>query len=185
VNNKGLEQRGLVGDSVRVELKGNSLLVQGSEGGSFRIEAARVDRIRQFRMEAVHSLHSPLPAMFETKIWWDGARKPALLIPYEDHRSYRAVIGSFARAVAAARGLERLRLGPGYATGIINLLIVGPPSLMLFAMMIWLSFDQGGWWWIAGALVFMLFFWLAGRNIVSRWPRRAGSIEAFEEELEP
>ncbi len=185
LNSKGLEQRGVMGEVARVELKGSALLVQGSEGGSVRIEAARVDKIRQFRMEAVHSLHSPLPATFETKIWWDGDPKPALLIPYDDYRSYRAVIAGFARSVAAARGLERLRLGPGYATGIINLLIVGPPCLMLFALMIWVSLEQGGWWWIVGALVFMLFFWLGGRNIVSRWPRRAGSIEAFEEALEP
>lgn len=185
LNGKGLERHGVRGQLVRVELEGSALVIEGAEGGSVRIEAARVDRIRQFRMEAVHSLHSPLPTMFETKIWWDGGAKPVLLIPGDGHKSYRAVIGRFAEAVAAARGLDRLRLGPGYTTAIVNLLIVGPPCLMVFALMIWIAVDQGGWWWVVGGIVFMLFFWLAGRNIVSRWPRRLRSLDQFRAELEP
>lgn len=131
-----------------------------------------------------HSAEIPSPPLYETKIWWDGRAKPALLIPIENQRVYSAVIADFARHVAGAHGLAKLRIGPGYMTAIINLLIVGIPCLFLFAFMLWISLADGGWWWLATAVVFMLFFWLAGRNLVSRWPRRVGSLDQFLAELD-
>ena len=182
-NQRLLQARGLSGLGVVVRLDEGALVLQGEEGGRLDIPAASVDRVRQFRMEAVHSLHFRSPVMYETKIWWDGGRKPALLIPVNDKDSYRAIIAEFAAAVAEAQGLERLRIGPGWTTAIVNLLVVGIPCLFLFAFVFWLALIDGGWWWLGAALIFMLFFWLAGRNLVSRWPRRVRSLDQFVAEL--
>ena len=182
-NCRVLQDRGVEGLDVVVRLEDSTLELSGEEGGRVSIPAARVDLIRQFKMEAVQSLHGGTPDMWETKIWWDGGSKPVLLMPIQNQPAYSAIIGDFAAQVAEARGLEALRIGPGYTTAIVNLLIVGPPCLFLFAFMVWISLMDGGWWWLATAVTFMLFFWLAGRNLVSRWPRRVRSLDQFVAEL--
>lgn len=183
-NSAALERSGVRGIDVVVRLEGSTLFLKGEESGELAIPAASVDRIRQFRAGVDHSAPIALPPLYETKIWWGGRTKPVLLIPIENPRVYRDVIGDFARHVAAVHGLARLRIGPGYMTAIINLLLVGIPCLFLFAFMLWISLTDGGWWWVATAAVFMLFFWLAGRNLVSRWPRHVDSLDRFLAELD-
>jgi len=183
VNDRTLEARGLAGLAATVRLEGSTLELAGEQGGSLSIPVASVDRVRHFRMEAVQSLYHPTPTMYETKIWWDGQSRPALIMPSQNHDAYRLLMADFAEQVAEAHGLGVLRIGPGYTTAIINLLIVGIPCLMLFGFMVWISLTDGGWWWLATAVIFMLFFWLAGSNLVSRWPRRVRSLEQFVEEL--
>ena len=182
-NCRVLQDRGVEGLDVVVRLEDSTLELSGEDGGRVSIPAASVDLIRQFKMEAVQSLYGGTPDMWETKIWWDGGSKPVLLMPIQNQSVYSAMIGDFAAQVADAHGLKALRIGPGYTTAIINLMIVGIPCLFLFAFMIWISVMDGGWWWLVTAVIFMLFFWLAGRNLVSRWPRRVRSLEQFVEEL--
>lgn len=182
-NCRALQDRGVEGLDIFVRLEGSALELSGEQGGRVSIPVASVDLIRQFKMDAVQSLHGGTPDMWETKIWWDGGSKPVLLMPIRNQPVYSAMIGEFAAQVAEAHGLKALRIGPGYTTAIINLMIVGIPCLLLFAFMIWISVMDGGWWWLASAVTFVLFFWLAGRNLVSRWPRRVRSLDRFVAEL--
>ncbi|MGQ0588139.1 MAG: hypothetical protein ACT4N8_01235 [Sphingosinicella sp.] len=183
INGRELERRGVSGSDVAVRLEGATLAIEGEQGGHVAIPAERVDLIRQFRMGPVHSLHLKTPPIYETKIWWDGGSRPVLLMPVENQPAYQALIAEFAAHVAEAHGLERLRIGPGPTTAIVNLLIVGIPCLFLFAFVFWVALVDGGWWWLGAMATFMLFFWLAGRNLVSRWPRRVRSIDQFLAEL--
>lgn len=113
-----------------------------------------------------------------------GARTPLLLIPVADHDAFRSITREFAAAVAQSGGIDRLRLGPGLTTGIVNLMIVGIPGALLFAYLLYVSISDGGWWWVASAAIFALFLWFGGRNIVSRWPRRIRRLEQLDAELE-
>jgi hypothetical protein len=182
-NSGVLKSRGVTGLDVTVRLEGSTLHLRGGESGQVAIPASSVDLIRQFRMEAVQSLHAPTPEMWETKIWWDGGSRPVLLMPIANQPAYRDIIAEFAGQVAAAHGLKRLRIGPGYLTASINLLLVGIPVLILFAYVFWIALTDGGWWWLAAAVIFMAFSWLAGRNLVSRWPRSVRSLDQFVAEL--
>lgn len=183
VGSKALARLGLEGDTVTVRLDGDQLMLTGCDGGSLSIPAASVDRLRHFGTEEVHQLPSNIPAMVEAKIWWSGRPQPVLLIPTVGRKAYSAVIGGFAERVAAYRGVGRLMLGPGYTTAIVNLLIVLPPCLLLLGGLLVVSVMDGGWWWLATIVLSTLFLWLGGRNIVSRWPRRVASIEAFRANL--
>lgn len=183
LNTKALRRHGLQGDEVLVRLEGDQLLLAGSDGGSLSISAGSVDRLRHFGTEEVQEAPSNIPATTEVTIWWAGRREPVTLTPFARRKAYRSVIGGFAERVAAWRGVDRLRIGPGYATAIINLLIVLPPCLLLLAVLIGVSIMDGGWWWLATILLSALFLWLGGRNIVSRWPRRVASVEAFKANL--
>lgn len=183
VGSRALARLGVKGDQVSVRLEGDQLVLTGCEGGTLRIPAGSVDRLRHFRTEVVQSLPSNVPSTVEAKIWWSGRPKPVLLIPIGQRRGYSAVIGGFAERVAAWRGVERLRIGPGVTTAILNLLIVVPPCLLLFGLLLTLSILDSSWWWLATIPLSALFLWLAGRNIVSRWPRRVRSLEAFKADL--
>jgi hypothetical protein len=183
INSAALRRCGVTGPDVVVRLEGSTLMIVGEDGGAVAIPAASVDLIRQFSTQTVHSPDGDIPPLYETKIWWDGRSKPALLIPVEDHSAYCAAIAGFAGQVAAANGLERLRIGPGYATAIVNLLLVGIPCLFLFAYVLGIAMMDGGWWWPAAVAIVIAFAWLARRNLVSRWPRAVRSLDQFVAEL--
>jgi hypothetical protein len=180
LGSRKLAALGIEGDEIAVRLEGDQLVLTGSESGTLAIPASAVDRMRHFGTEEVQELPGNIPATMEVKIWWGGRPEPVLLTPFANHKAYGAVIGGFAERVVAWRGVERLMLGPGYATAIINLLIVGPPCLLLFALLLGLSIWESAWWWLATIPLAALFLWLGGRNIVSRWPRRVRSLEAFK-----
>jgi hypothetical protein len=184
INSAGLERCGVTGPDVVVRLEGSTLRIVGEQGGAVAIPAASVDLMRQFSTQTIQSPDGDIPPLYETKIWWDGRSKPALLIPIEGHGAYCDAIAAFAGQVAAANGLERLRIGPGYTTAIVNLLLVGIPCLLLFAYVLWVATTDGGWWWLAAVAIFVTFVWLAGRNIVSRWPRPVRSLDQFVAELD-
>lgn len=183
LGSKQLVRLGLEGDEVFVRLEGDQLVLTGSTSGRLVIPAAAVDRLRHFGTEQVQALPANIPPMLEVKIWWGGRREPLFLTPYAQHKAYGAVIGGFAERIVAWRGIDRLWIGPGYTTGIVNLLIVAPPCLMLFGLLVGLSLWQSAWWWLATVPLTALFVWLGGRNIISRWPRRVASIAAFKAHL--
>jgi hypothetical protein len=183
-NGRALKRHGLAGFEIEARLEGQSLTFSDEAGRKIAVSAAQVDRLRLFRMQAVQTADGPgTPTIHETKIWWDGGRVPILLIPVENHEAYRAAMGTFARQVAAARGLDRIRLGPGYLTAIINLLLVGPICLALLAYVFYIAVEEGGWWWAGAMAILLVFGWLAGSNIVSRWPRRLKSLDRLDAEL--
>ena len=149
LNTSFLRKQGLAGEDVVVRLEGTTLVLKGDKHGSLAIPATSVDRLRQFKMEAVEANLSEFsadrsPGLYETKIWWSGKAKPLMLTPYEDFANYREIMRGFARQVAAVRGLERLYLGAGPTTAILNLLLVGIPVLFLFAYVLWLATAEGG-----------------------------------------
>jgi len=188
LNTSFLRKQGLAGEDVVVRLEGTTLVLKGDKHGSLAIPATSVDRLRQFKMEAVEANLSEFsadrsPGLYETKIWWSGKAKPLMLTPYEDFANYREIMRGFARQVAAVRGLERLYLGAGPTTAILNLLLVGIPVLFLFAYVLWLATAEGGWYWLGAAATLLFFGWYGARNIVSRWPRPIHHFEQFEAEL--
>jgi len=183
LGSRKLARLGLEGDEVIVRLEGDQLVLTGASGGTLAIPAAAVDRLRHFGTEEVQELPENIPPTLEVKIWWSGRPEPVFLTPFANHKAYGTVIGGFAERVAAWRGVDRLMIGPGHATAIINLLIVVPPCLLLFGLLLALSIWDSAWWWLATVPLLALFVWLGGRNIVSRWPRRVASIEAFKAHL--
>ncbi|MBO9622593.1 MAG: hypothetical protein J7500_07765 [Sphingomonas sp.] len=179
-NTSALEALGVKGSNLSVALEGDRLVLSGRDGGTVAIPAHAVERLRHFGTEQVHELEGSIAATLEAKIWWSGSPRPVVLTAIAGQGGdYRATILDFAERVAAAHGPGRLQLGPGYATAIVNLLIVVPPCLLLFALLVGVSILDGGWWWLATAVIAPLFLWLGGRNLASRWPRRVRSIEAF------
>ena len=178
-----LRERGLQGEEVRVRLEGSTLTLSDADGRSVAIPAAQVDRLRHFRIDPVRSLHVTTPTQYETKIWWGGGRRPLVLVPYGKLAGYRRIVRTFAGQVAALHGLDRLRLGPGRATAFVNLLIVGPPVLLLFAFILSIAVLDGGWWWAGAVAALLLFGWLAGRNLRSRWPRRLRDLDQLDSAL--
>ncbi|QPQ55190.1 hypothetical protein IC614_00790 [Allosphingosinicella flava] len=187
LNTSYLRRLGLLGDEVIVRLEGASLILQGEKSGMLAIPAGSVDRLRQFRMEAVQTTLGDLPggvspSLVETKIWWDGKKKPVLITPYQQHANYAKIMRDFGRQIWTLRG-SRLYLGAGPLTAILNLLLVGIPVLFLFACAFWFALTDGGWWWAAAAAILLFFGWYGGRNIISRWPRPIRNFEQFEAEL--
>jgi len=188
LNTSFLKRQGLSGDEVIVRLGGSELFLEGEQGGSLTIAAEDVDRLRQFKMEAVHATSGDVPGegtpcLYETKIWWGGGAKPATLTPHDRYDDYRNVILAFAEQVAAVQGPDRLYLGAGPLTAILNLLLVGTPLLLLCAYSVWIALDEGGWWWGAALAVLLFFGWYGTPNIISRWPRRMPDFSRFEQEL--
>lgn len=179
-----LKRRGLTGYDIRVRLTGETLTFTDESKRTVAVPAERVDRLRHFRMDATQSrTGGSTPTIYETKIWWDGNARPILIVPFRGHKVYRAALRTFARQVAETRGLDRIRLGPGYVTAIVNLLLVGPIVLALIAYAFYVAVQDGGWWWVAAIAVFIVFGALAGGNIISRWPRRVRSLEQLDSEL--
>ena len=130
-NGRALKRRGLSGYDVRVRLDGQTLTFRDERGRTVAVPAASVDRLRHFRMGGVQSVGGGegTSTIYETKIWWEGGWTPILLVPFRGNDVYRAALSAFARHVVDAHGLDRIRLGPGYVTAIINLLLVGPFTL--------------------------------------------------------
>ena len=182
VGNKSLEQAGLSGHAVKARLDGGTLTLAGGSKGELVIPAGNVDRLRHFRMAKVQDPTYTLPTMYETKIWWGGRSKPILLMPSQDQTAFLNGIGDLAAAVEAAHGPGRRYIGPGATTAIINFLIVGIPVLLLLAFVWGIAAVDGGWWWAGAIGITLLFGWLGGRSILSRWPRRV-SLERLQAEL--
>ena len=183
-NGRALKRRGLTGYEIMVRLDGNILTFSDEDGRTVAVPASQVDRLRFFRMDPTQARYGgSTPAIYETKIWWDGGRWSILLVAVDELETYRAAIRAFAGQVAAARGLDRIRLGPGWVTAIVNLLLVVPITLALFAYIFYVAIEDGGWWWVSAIVVFLAFAWIVGRNLYSRWPRRLRSLEQLDAEL--
>lgn len=183
LTNGFFRRRGLIGDDILVRCEGGALHLRGSEAGELVIPAAKVDKLRQFRTGAIQELQGEVPSIYETKIWFDGGSKPAMLTPYEQHGNYRTAMRDFAAAIVALRGFDRLYCGPGMTTAIINLILIGVPVLGLFAYMLWVSMEDGGVWWLLTAVLAVFFSFVSWRVIYARWPRPVRSMEEFEAQL--
>lgn len=182
VGNGSLGKAGLSDNLVRGRLDGGTLTLSGSKGRELVIPAGNVDRLRHFRMGKVHDVEYTLPTMYETKIWWGGRRRPVLLMPARNVEPFLEGIGGFAAAVEAANGPGRLYIGPGATTAVVNFIIVGIPIALLLAFVWWIAAIDGGWWWLGAVGITIVFGWLGGSSVLSRWPRRV-SLERLQEEL--
>lgn len=178
-----LRSFGLEGDEAIVRFDGALLTIDGELGGRIAIAPAAVDRVRQFRTGAVQELQGEVASISETLIWWNGDPKPLMLTPFEGHAGYRAIIRDFGAKVATANGIDRLYRGPGAATAIVNLVLIGVPVLALLAYLIWVSMEEGGMWWAASALLALFFVAISWMRIVRRWPRPVRVFDQFEAEI--
>lgn len=160
-----------------VRLEGDTLRIAGEKGGELAIPAAQVARIRLVRYSG-----SRLGTTYEAKIWRKGGSEPLLLMPTRPPDGYGPVIKGFARHVAAVRGT--VMRGPGLATAIVNLLIIGGSVTLLAAGAVLLGVYDGGWgWWLAAAVAVALDLLLLASTFRNRWPRRVRNLDELDREL--
>jgi len=165
---------GMIG---KVRLDGDTLRVVGEKGGELAIPAVQVERIRLVRISG-----SRLGTTYEAKIWPKGASAPFLLMPPRPPTGYGPVIKGFAGRVAAAGGT--VMRGPGLATAIVNLLIIGGSFTLLAAGAVLLAVFDGGWpWWLAAIITVALDLLLLFDTFRNRWPRRVRNLDELDREL--
>ena len=172
----------LKGGMATVRLEGDALKLTGDEGGELAIPAHQVDRIR-----IVHFGGGRRPTSYETRIWRGNGEEPLLIMPPPHHPGdYATVIRSFAARVAALRGLDRVLRGPGRATAIVQLLLVGLPVTLLAAFLLFAAVADGsGWMWLLATLALALDAWLIAGMVRNRWPRRVRTLDELDRELPP
>ena len=172
-----LARAGLEGGVGIVRLDGDTLRIAGEKGGELAIPAAEVERIRLVKYSG-----SRLGTSYESKIWRKGGSEPLLLMPPRPPVGYGSVIKGFAGGVAAAGGT--VMRGPGLATAIVSLLIIGGSVTLLVAAAVLLAVFEGGWgWWLAAAVAIALDLLLLANTFSNRWPRQVRNLDELDREL--
>lgn len=178
-SNGTLARAGLTGITTRVILDGDRLVLTGATTERLEIAASDVARLRL----------AEFPASARTQGFCEAAiDRPGgaiLLTANREDVAYAATMRAFARVVAAARGIEALRTGPGLVSAIILLLLVMGSLSFLAAFLLFLAITGGGWWW-APALLFAPLYLIAWRAQLRRqWPRRVRGLADLDPVLPP
>ena len=184
---RAMRREGLAGSKVEVRLQGNALVLTGDAGGSLRVPAAEVDRIRIARVRLPPPRHSPRPpkTVYETRIWRSGHRAGLLIGPPADRRRhYRALMREFAGWVFAGGG--KVVRGPGLAILLVQTAWAIVPLGLIGLLLLGGAIVEGRFWlWLVAFFVLALPIFLARRVYRRHWPRRVSRPEELDEVLPP
>jgi hypothetical protein len=184
---RAMRREGLTGSKAEVRLEGDALVLTGDAGGSMRIPAPEVDRLRIASLLLPPPRHSPRPPrmLYETWIWRSGNRARLLIGPPADRRGqYRAVMREFAGWVFADGG--KVYRGPGLATLIVKMAWIFVPLSLLGLLLLGGAIIEGRpWLWLVAFFVLALPILLARRTWQRHWPRRVTCPEELDEVLPP
>lgn len=185
---RAMRREGLAGSKAEVRLEGEALLLIGDSGGTIRISAREVDRLRIASLQLPPPRHSTKPprTVYETWIRRRGSRAAVRIGPPGPGHGgpYRATIREFAGWVFADGGA--VYRGPGLATLIVEMAWVVVPLSLIGLLLLGGAIVEGRFWlWLVAFFVLASPIVLARRAWRRHWPRRVSRPEELDEVLPP
>lgn len=176
-NTARLRAAGLAGKTVTVAASDRALELAGAEGGTLRLELARIERLRLGYFQGKHR------RVFRLGLDLVGEAKPLALEPPADAaRAYGVAMRRFAAVYAASRGLGRIETGIGgaAAAAMLAFLMLPPVALVAVAYLYAPNALVAAGMFAVAALLAASGVWLYARR---QRPRPIASLDALEPQL--